>query len=83
MAAPTFTRKAFASSILLWMREGVPRQQSMDRWKGPHSLIITASPGQDEYRQPHLAEKSPGLGRRREASRPRSPRIARSTAWPR
>lgn len=61
MAAPTFTRKAFASSILLWMREGVPRQQSMDRWKGPHSLIITASPGQDEYRQLHLAEKSPGL----------------------
>ena len=56
-----FTRKAFASSILLWMREGVPREQSMARWKGPHSLIITASPGQDEYRQLHLAEASPGL----------------------
>ena len=58
--APRFTKKAFASSILLWMREGVPREQSMARWKGPHSLIITASPGQDEYRQLHLAEQSPG-----------------------
>ncbi len=59
-SSPTFTRKAFASSILLWMRDGVPREQSMARWKGPHSLIITASPGQDEYRQLHLAENSPG-----------------------
>jgi len=56
-----YTKKAFASSILLWMRDGVPRQQSMDRWKGPHSKIITASPGQDEYRQLHLLEDSPGI----------------------
>jgi hypothetical protein len=58
---PTFKKKAFASTILLWMRDGVPRQESMDRWKGPHSKIITASPGQDEYRQLHLAEASPGI----------------------
>ena len=57
----TFEKKAFASTILLWMRDGVPRQESMDRWKGPHSKIITASPGQDEYRQLHLAEVSPGM----------------------
>lgn len=28
---------------------------------GPHSKIITASPGQDEYRQLHFAETSPGI----------------------
>lgn len=59
--APIYRKKAFASTILLWMADGVPRQQSMDRWRGPHSTIITATPGQDEYRQLHLAEHSPGL----------------------
>lgn len=57
----SYTKKPFTSTILLWMIDTVPRQQSMDRWKGPHSTIITASPGQDEYRQLHLAERSPGL----------------------
>jgi len=33
----------------------------MDHWKGPHSGIIAASPGLEEYRQLHLAEDSPGL----------------------
>lgn len=58
---PTFTKKPFASTILLWVIDTVPRQQSMERWKGPHSTIITASPGHDEYRQLHLADDSPGL----------------------
>ncbi len=57
----TFESKPFASTILLWTRADKPRQQSLDYWKGPHSGIITASPGQDEYRQLHLAERSPGL----------------------
>ena len=35
--------------------------QGMDHWKGPHSGIITASPGLEEYRQIHLAETNPGL----------------------
>ena len=61
MASLTYTKKVFASSILLWMRDGVPRQESMDRWKGPHSKIIAASPGQDEYRQLHVPEDSPGI----------------------
>ena len=60
-ALPTYTKKPFASTILLWVVDTVSRQQSMDRWKGPHSKIITASPGQDEYRQLHLAENSPGI----------------------
>ena len=54
-----FTKKPFASSILLWMRTDQPRQQGMDYWKGPHSKIITATPGFDEYRQIHLAATNP------------------------
>ena len=53
--------KPFTSSILLWMRTDQPRQQGMDHWKGPHSKIISATPGFDEYRQIHLAEDNPGL----------------------
>lgn len=55
------TRKPFASSILLWMRTDQPRQQGMDHWKGPHSKIISATPGFEEYRQIHLAATNPGL----------------------
>jgi hypothetical protein len=54
-------RKHFTSSILLWMRTDQPRQKGMDHWKGPHSGIIAASPGLEEYRQIHLAEANPGL----------------------
>jgi hypothetical protein len=54
-------RKHFTSSILLWMRADQPRQQGMDHWKGPHSGIIAATPGLEEYRQIHLAEINPGL----------------------
>lgn len=50
----------FSSSVLLWMRDDQPRHAGMDRWKGPHSQIIAASPGLDEYHQVHLAEDNPG-----------------------
>ena len=53
-------RQHFSSSILLWMRTDQPRQKGMDHWKGPHSGIIAASPGLEEYRQIHLAEANPG-----------------------
>ena len=53
--------KHFSSSILLWMRTNQPRQTGMDHWKGPHSGIISASPGLEEYRQIHLAEVNLGL----------------------
>jgi hypothetical protein len=33
----------------------------MDYWKGPHSKIISATPGFEEYRQIHLTENNPGL----------------------
>jgi hypothetical protein len=56
-----YTKKPFASSILLWIRTDQPRQLGMDYWKGPHSKIISATPGFDEYRQIHLAETNPGL----------------------
>jgi hypothetical protein len=55
------SRKALVSSILLWMRTDQPRQQGMDHWKGPHSEIISVTPGFEEYRQIHLAENNPGL----------------------
>jgi hypothetical protein len=50
----------FTSSILLWVRDDQPRQIGMDRWKGPHSQIIAATPGLEEYRQVHLAGVNPG-----------------------
>jgi hypothetical protein len=43
------------------MRNDQPRQQGMDYWKGPHSKIISVTPGFEEYRQIHLAENNPGL----------------------
>lgn len=58
--SPSF-RKRFSSSILLWMRSDKPRETGMNYWKGPHSRIISASPGLDEYRQVHLTETNPGL----------------------
>ena len=58
--SPKF-RKRFSSSILLWMRTDKPRETGMNYWKGPHSKIISASPGLNEYRQTHLAEANPGL----------------------
>ena len=56
-----YTKKPFASSILLWVRTDQHRQVGMDYWKGPHSKIISATPGFDEYRQIHLAATNPGL----------------------
>src|SRR5437667_9193207 len=54
-------RKHLSSSILLWMRTDQPRQTGMDHWRGPHSTIISATPGLEEYPQIHLAEANPGL----------------------
>jgi hypothetical protein len=54
-------RKQFASSILLWVRADQPRETGMDYWKGPHSKIISATKGFQEYRQIHLAAVNPGL----------------------
>lgn len=59
--APAYSRKLFATSILLWMTDGVPREQSMQRWKRTHAELTTAMPGQEEHRQLHLAQDSPGL----------------------
>ena len=67
-------RKHFSSSILLWMRTDQPRQTGMDYWKGPHSKIISATPGLEEYRQIHLAEATPGLWPADPRRRDRHPR---------
>ena len=55
------SKKHLSSSILLWMRADKPRQEGMNRWKGPHSKIISANKGLWEYRQIHLAENNTGL----------------------
>jgi hypothetical protein len=57
---PWKSRKLFSSSILLWIRSDLSRQEGMDYWKGPHSQIIAATPGFEEYRQIHLEEVNPG-----------------------
>ncbi|GLP68861.1 hypothetical protein TUSST3_54840 [Streptomyces sp. TUS-ST3] len=61
VAAPLEVKKPLTSSILLWVRTDQPRQTGMDHWKGPHSGIISATPGLEEYRQIHLAEHNTGL----------------------
>ncbi|WP_406196974.1 strictosidine synthase [Streptomyces europaeiscabiei] len=58
--APLEVKKPLTSSILLWVRTDQPRQRGMDHWKGPHSGIISATPGLEEYRQIHLAEHNTG-----------------------
>ena len=55
------SEKHLSSSILLWMRTDKPRQEGMDRWKGPHAQIIAANKGLYEYRQIHFAENNMGL----------------------
>ncbi|MEY8761041.1 hypothetical protein [Chryseobacterium tongliaoense] len=50
-----------SSSILLWMRTDKPRQAGMERWKYPHSQIISANKGLEEYRQIHFTEENNGL----------------------
>lgn len=55
------SEKHLSSSILLWMRTDKPRQEGMDRWKGPHAKIISANKGLLEYRQIHFAENNTGL----------------------
>lgn len=55
------SEKHFSSSILLWMRTDKPREAGMERWKGPHAKIISATKGMEEYRQIHLAQDNAGL----------------------
>jgi hypothetical protein len=54
-------QKHFSTSILLWVRNDQPREVGMNYWKGPHSRIISATPGFEEYRQIHLTETNAGL----------------------
>lgn len=53
--------KNLSSLVLLWMRTDKPRQDSMQRWQGPHSQIISANQDLKEYRQIHFTEHNTGL----------------------
>lgn len=55
------SEKHLSSSILLWMRTDKPRQEGMNRWKGPHAQIIAANKGLWEYRQIHFTDTNTGL----------------------
>lgn len=61
MSSAPRASKHFSSSVLLWVRTDQPRQTGMDYWKGPHSGIISHTPGLEEYRQIHMAADNPGL----------------------
>ncbi|MCD9153525.1 EthD domain-containing protein [Aeromicrobium duanguangcaii] len=58
---PMHSTKPLALSLLLWVADGVRREQSMRRWKSTHADLTTATPGREEYRQLHVAQDSPGL----------------------
>lgn len=78
--APLEVKKHLTSSILLWVRADQPRQTGMDHWKGPHSGIISATPGLEEYRRSTSPSTTRAGGRPPTGSRPRSPQTGRSTA---
>jgi hypothetical protein len=61
VATKVKSEKYLSSSILLWMRTDKPRQDGMNRWKGPHAQIIAANKGLWEYRQIHFTETNTGL----------------------
>jgi hypothetical protein len=60
-SAPVENEKHFTSSILLWVRNDQPRETGMSYWRGPHSGIISATKGLEEYRQIHMAADNPGM----------------------
>ena len=60
-SASLTNEKHFSSSILLWVRTDQPRETGMDYWKGPHSGIISATKGLQEYRQIHMVAENPGI----------------------
>ncbi|AZM56325.1 hypothetical protein DMA15_30135 [Streptomyces sp. WAC 01529] len=76
-------RSTSLSSILLWVRTDQPRQTGMNHWNGPHSGIISPTPGAwrstDRSTSPSTTRAG---GRRPTGCRPRSPRTGRSTASP-
>jgi len=54
-------KRHLSSSILLWMRTDIPRDESMSRWKGPHAQIISANKGLLEYRILHFSKTNTGM----------------------
>jgi len=50
----------FASSVLLWFRQDLPRDAAQAYWRGPHAQIVARSPGFMDYRQHHFAQHNPG-----------------------
>ena len=49
-----------ASSVFLWLRPDLSRQEARAYWAGPHSQLAARIPGLHEYRQHHFTADSPG-----------------------
>ncbi|MEU6587564.1 SMP-30/gluconolactonase/LRE family protein [Nocardia sp. NPDC046763] len=55
------SRPMAGSTVLLWMREDMPRETAMEYWRGPHSQLVARTPGFLEYRQHHFPPEPTGL----------------------
>ena len=58
MLTPT---SRFASSVFLWLRPDLSREEALAYWAGPHSQLVARTPGFLEYRQHHFTVDSPGV----------------------
>ena len=53
--------KIGGSTVLLWMRTDLPREDGMEYWRGPHSQLVARTPGFLEYRQHHFPSEPVGM----------------------
>ncbi len=57
----TNVTKTMSSSVFLWMRDDLPREQTFDYWRGPHSQLVARNDSFEEYRQHHFLEDEAGF----------------------
>lgn len=53
--------RATGATVLMWMREDLPRREALEYWRGPHSQLVARTPGILECRQHHFAADAAGL----------------------
>ncbi len=57
----TNATKTMGSSVFLWMRDDLPREQTFNYWRGPHSQLVARNDSFEEYRQHHFLEGESGF----------------------
>ncbi len=55
------TIKTTAASVLLWLRDDLPREQTREHWRGAHAQLVARTPGVLDYRQHHFDPDQAGL----------------------